>query len=115
MKPTISLFGTVCASTRNKHGAPGSCMVSNVTRLKMRRATGNPLYLDLARADRPFGEMALRAITERVNLSDQAEGVRKIFEGSYWCDGQRFLLGSPEAAFGPGETVRAHLGAKGGK
>jgi hypothetical protein len=104
--PPESLFGrlgmrttgAVYANVQNKHGAPGSCTLSNVALFKLWRATGDALYLELARetahnltqylsrADRPVGGMPPGWMTERVNLSDWAEGVGEIFEGSCWCE-----------------------------
>jgi hypothetical protein len=102
--PPQSLFGrtdmkttgSVWANVQNKHSAPSICTLSGDSLFKLYRATGNLLYLDLitdiahgipqyvSRPDRPVGQMPSGWITERVNLSDWAEGVGEIFEGSCW-------------------------------
>ena len=74
--------GSVVASVQNKHSAPGICTWSGDSLLKLYRATGNPVALDLltdiahgitqyiSREDRPLARMKAGGICERVNISD---------------------------------------------
>jgi hypothetical protein len=90
--------GSVMANVQNKHCAPGICTLSGDSLFRLFRATGNSLYLDLlkgiahgitqylSRADRPVGKMLKGWMCERVNLSDWAEGVGEVFNGSCWCE-----------------------------
>jgi len=105
--PKSSLFGrlnmkttgAVWASTQNKHGGPGICTSPGDCLLKLYRATGNKLYLDMlydvahnimqyiSRADRPIKDQHIGWINERVNLSDW-EGkasIGNIFQGNTWA------------------------------
>lgn len=91
--------GAVWASTQNKHGGPGICTASGDCLLKLYRATGNKLYLDMiydvahnimqyiARADRPIKDQHVGWINERVNLSDWEgkESIGNIFHGNTWA------------------------------
>lgn len=105
--PANSLFGkldmrstgAVWASTQNKHGGPAICTASGDCLLKLYRATGNKLYLqmlnDLAhnlmqyisREDRPINELHPGWINERVNLSDWEgkQNVGQVFSGNTWA------------------------------
>ncbi len=102
--------GAVWASTQNKHAAPGICTLSGDALLKLYRATGNPLYLDMledvahnlmqyiSRKDRPVMvnwdasqpsvALPLGWVNERVNMSDWegAEHVGEVFYGTTWAD-----------------------------
>ena len=104
--PPDSLFGrmgmraagSVWANVQNKHSAPGICNLSGDSLLKLFRATGDGLYLDmlrqtahnitqyLSRADQPVGGMPPGWMNERVNLSDWDNNVGGIFFGSCWCE-----------------------------
>jgi hypothetical protein len=92
--------GSVVASIQNKHSAPGICTWSGDSLLKLYRATGNELALDLltdiahgitqyiSRKDRTLGGLKAGEISERVNISDW-EGKDKVggnlFSAS-WCE-----------------------------
>lgn len=103
--------GAVWANVQNKHAAPGICTHSGDALLKLFRATGNPVYLDLlrdiahalplflSREDRPlarsFPPNSLRGalspagwMGERVNTSDWEgfEQVGGVDGGSCWCE-----------------------------
>ena len=100
----IRAAGSVWANVQNKHSAPGLCTSSGASLLKLYRATGDGLYMDLLRSiahfppqvvsypERPMytvGGDAMRPgeMCERVNLSDWegAEGVGdSIFGASAW-------------------------------
>ena len=86
-KMGIKSAGSVWASVQNKHAAPGMCTAGGGALLKLFRATGDPLYLELlsriahfipqtvSYPERPMFTVqgpALRPseICERVNLSD---------------------------------------------
>ncbi len=121
--PTRSTFGkldmlttgTVWANVQNKHAAPGICTLSGASLLKLWRATGEAVWLDLirdiarclpqyvSRADRPIPDtrtpkrwkvMRPGWVNERVNLSDwevrgepwEEIGVGEIFGGSCWSE-----------------------------
>jgi hypothetical protein len=105
--PSSSLFGSLdmrttgsyWASTQNKHAGPGICTHSGDCLLKLYRATGNELYLNmlydvahnimqyLSREDRPVGDLPPGWINERVNMSDwEGKGqVGGIFRGNTWA------------------------------
>ncbi len=105
--PENSLFGkldmrttgAVWANVQNKHGGPGICTASGDCLLKLYRATGNKLYLQMlkeiahnlmqyiSRADRPISKQHSGWINERVNLSDwEGKGqVGGIFNGNTWA------------------------------
>ena len=86
--------GSVVASVQNKHSAPGICTWSGDSLLKLYRATGNPVALDLltdiahgitqyiSREDRPLARMKAGGICERVNTSDW-EGKNKVGGGLF--------------------------------
>lgn len=107
--------GTVWANVQNKHAAPGICTLSGASLLKLWRATGEDVWLDLirdiarclpqyvSRADRPIPDtrtpkrwkvMRPGWVNERVNLSDwevrgqpwEEIGVGEIFGGSTWSE-----------------------------
>ena len=90
--------GVVFANTQNKHGSPGICTHSGLALLRLYRATGNPLYInllkDIARAipqymsrpDRPIKGMHDGWINERVSTTDWYEGIGEIFPGSTWAE-----------------------------
>jgi hypothetical protein len=105
--PENSLFGkldmrttgAVWANVQNKHGGPGICTASGDCLLKLYRATGNKLYIQLlndvahnlmqyiSREDRPISKQHIGWINERVNLSDwEGKGqVGGIFNGNTWA------------------------------
>lgn len=98
--------GSVYANVQNKHSAPGICTLSGVSLLKLYRATGNRLYLDLcqeiahnitqylSREDRPIlswddGKYLPPGwMCERVNMSDWEgkDKIGEVFYGSCWCE-----------------------------
>ena len=94
--------GAVWANLQNKHGAPAICTLSGDALLRLWRATGDALTLDLihdiahgipqylSRADRPLSEfMQPGWMCERVNLSDWegAEGVGgRLFGSCGWVE-----------------------------
>lgn len=91
--------GAVWASTQNKHGGPGICTASGDCLFKLYRATGNKLYLNMARdvahnimqyisrADRPIKDQRVGWINERVNLSDWEgkDNIGNVFHGNTWA------------------------------
>ncbi len=107
--------GTVWANVQNKHSAPGICTLSGASILKLWRATGDAIWLDLirdiarslpqyvSREDRPIPDvregkrwkvMPAGWVNERINLSDwevrgepwEEIGVGEIFGGSCWSE-----------------------------
>jgi hypothetical protein len=99
----ISTTGTVIANVQNKHASPGICTLSGDSLLRLFRATGKTIYLDLirdiatalpqfvSRSERPIlarlgGRLPVGWMCERVNLSDWLEPVGEIFHGSCWCE-----------------------------
>ena len=74
--------GAVVANAQNKHAAPGACTTSGASLLRLYRATGNPLYIELLRdmAHNILEFMSTRNhplfcaedayASERVNMSD---------------------------------------------
>ncbi len=104
--PETSLFGrldiqstgAVYANAQNKHAAPGICTYSGVELLKLYRATGNELYLELiydiahnipqylSLENRRIGKMPAGWMGERVNMSDWLEGVGEIVYHSTWAE-----------------------------
>jgi hypothetical protein len=90
--------GAVFANTQNKHGSPGICTHSGLALLRLYRATGNVLYLNLlkeiaqsipqymSRPDRPIKGMQDGWINERVSTTDWYEGIGEIFPGSTWAE-----------------------------
>jgi len=90
--------GAVFANTQNKHGSPGICTHSGLALLRIYRATGNPVYLELlkdiarsipqymSRPDRPIKGMHDGWINERVSTTDWFEGIGEIFPGSTWAE-----------------------------
>ena len=105
--PENSLFGeldmhtagAVWANIQNKHGGPGICTASGDCLLKLYRATGNKLYIQMlndvahnimqyiSRKDRPISKQHIGWINERVNLSDWEgkEQIGGIFNGNTWA------------------------------
>lgn len=111
--------GTVYANVQNKHSAPGMCTLSGVSLLKLFRATGDEVYLEmlkemahaipqyLSREDRPiiskrpnerWPVMDPGWMNERINMSDWEVrgspgdiGVGEIFGGSCWCEATMIL------------------------
>ena len=90
----IRAAGSVWANVQNKHSAPGICTASGVSLMKLYRATGDALYMDLLQSiahflpqvvsyqERPMYTIrgdALRPgeMCERVNLSDW-EGMENV-------------------------------------
>jgi hypothetical protein len=90
--------GVVFANTQNKHGSPGICTHSGLALLRLYRATGNPLYINLlkdivqtipqymSRPDRPIKGMQDGWMNERVSTTDWYEGIGEIFPGSTWAE-----------------------------
>jgi hypothetical protein len=95
--------GSVWANVQNKHSAPGICTLSGDSLLKLWRATGNSLYLDLlqeiahnlpqylSREDRQVGDPASMKpgyMCERVNFSDweERQNIGDSLFGSCWCE-----------------------------
>jgi hypothetical protein len=97
----VKTCGSVWASVQNKHSSPGICTWSGDSLLKLYRATGNPVALDLlsdiahgitqyiSRKDRPLAGMAAGGICERVNTSDW-EGKNNVganlFDSCSWSE-----------------------------
>ena len=104
--PPESLFGqmnmkttgAVFANTQNKHGSPGICTHSGLALLRLYRATGNELYLNLlqeitravpqflSHKGRPIKGLEEGWINERVSTTDWFEGIGEIFPGSTWAE-----------------------------
>ena len=90
--------GTVWANVQNKHSAPGFCTSSGSALLRLFRATGKRMYMDLirdiahalpqcvSRPERQISNLKTGWINERVNLSDwEGPGmVGNVFYGSCW-------------------------------
>lgn len=97
-KLDLKSAGTVWANVQNKHSAPGFCTSSGSALLRLFRATGKRIYMDMLRdiahalpqfVSRPGNRIAQLEdgwINERVNLSDWegAEMVGNVFHGSCW-------------------------------
>jgi hypothetical protein len=101
----IRTSGSVIANVQNKHSAPGICTLSGDSLLKLYRATGKEIYLELlreiaghlpqylSREDRPVKgwdgyDMPPGYMSERVNMSDW-EGkayVGEVIPYSCWCE-----------------------------
>jgi len=104
-KLNIRTTGSVWASTQNKHGGPGICTLSGDSLLKLYRATGNTLYLEMigdlahnimqyiSREDRPIGKLHSGWVNERVNLSDWEgkDRIGGIFNGNTWAQTSAML------------------------
>lgn len=98
-KLNMKTTGSVWASTQNKHGGPGICTASGDSLLKLYRATGNSLYLEMigdiahnlmqyiSREDRPIAGLHSGWINERVNLSDWEgkDNIGNVFDGNTWA------------------------------
>ncbi|WP_052350606.1 hypothetical protein [Paenibacillus gorillae] len=99
--------GTVLANAQNQHSAPGICTLSGDSLLKLFRATGDILYLELlrdiartipqylSRQDRPImswdeekSALPPGFVNERVNLSswEGEDKVGGVFNGSCWSE-----------------------------
>jgi len=90
--------GAVWANTQNKHGAPGICTHSGAAFLRLYRATGNLIYVDLLRditraipqylstKENPIPGLQPGWISERVSTTDWLEGIGQIFNGSTWAE-----------------------------
>ncbi|MEI8375067.1 MAG: hypothetical protein WCJ35_19760 [Planctomycetota bacterium] len=100
-KAGVHSMGAVWANVQNKHAAPAICTLSGDALLRLWRASGDPLALDLirdiahgipqylSREDRPLGgPMQPGWMCERVNLSDWegAKGVGANLFGSCWAE-----------------------------
>ncbi|MEI8087918.1 MAG: hypothetical protein WCG93_17030, partial [Paludibacter sp.] len=97
-KMDMKTTGVVFANTQNKHGSPGICTHSGLALLRLYRATGNVLYLNLlkdiaqiipqylSRHDRPIKGMEDGWMNERVSTTDWYEGIGEIFPGSTWAE-----------------------------
>jgi hypothetical protein len=97
-KMNMKTKGAVFANTQNKHGSPGICTHSGLALLRIYRATGNTLYLNLlkdilqsvpqylSRPDRPIKGMKDGWMNERVSTTDWYEGIGEIFPGSTWAE-----------------------------
>lgn len=119
-KAGIRTTGSVYANTQNKHSAPGICTLSGLGLLKIFRATGDLLALDLLRdiarglpqylphPGRPLGDARPGHMCERVNMTDW-EGVERMGETlrmTTWAE-TSLMLTSVEI---PGVYVRPDLG-----
>lgn len=99
--------GTVLANAQNQHSAPGICTLSGDSLLKLFRATGDVLWLELlrdiaraipqymSREDRPIASwdedrsiLPPGFVNERVNLSswEGEDKVGGVFNGSCWSE-----------------------------
>jgi hypothetical protein len=90
-KAGIRTTGSVYANTQNKHSAPGLCTLSGLGLLKLFRASGDCLALDLLRDIarglpqylphplKPLGDAKPGHMCERVNMTDW-EGPERIGE-----------------------------------
>ncbi|OBZ18026.1 hypothetical protein A8L34_00070 [Bacillus sp. FJAT-27264] len=99
--------GTVLANAQNQHSAPGICTLSGDSLLKLFRATGDVLFLELlrdiartipqylSRQDRPIESwdedgsiLPPGFVNERVNLSawEGRDKVGGVFNGSCWSE-----------------------------
>lgn len=105
----VNTVGSVWASCRNKHSAPGICTLSGDSLLKLYRLTGDEAYLELckdiafflpqvvARPDRPIlvhPEIRHRGanlepgfMCERVNMSDweHYDWIGEVYNHPCWC------------------------------
>jgi len=91
-------LGTMFASAQNKCAVPGICSHSGSSLLKLYRATGNVLYLDLiteiahslsqyvSREDRPIEPLWPGAMNERIEMADWLEPIGEIFDSSSWAE-----------------------------
>lgn len=99
----IKSAGGVFANSQNGHGSPGICTHSGNTYLKLYRATGKGIYLQLlrelahnltqylSREDRPIFTPDGRPlpsgwINERLNTSDWDDNLGGVFYGSTWAE-----------------------------
>ncbi|MGO4537274.1 hypothetical protein [Paenibacillus sp. 2TAB19] len=101
----IRTTGSVIANVQNKHSAPGICTLSGDSLLKLYRATGKAMYMELlreiagnlpqylSRSDRPVRgwdghNMPPGYMSERVNMSDwEGKGyVGEVIPYSCWCE-----------------------------
>lgn len=101
----IRTTGSVIANVQNKHSAPGICTLSGDSLLKLYRATGNEIYMELIREiagnmaqylsleDRPVkgwdgNNMPIGYMSERVNMSDWEgkSNVGEVIPYSCWCE-----------------------------
>ncbi|GGG85666.1 hypothetical protein [Paenibacillus radicis (ex Gao et al. 2016)] len=99
--------GTVLANAQNQHSAPGICTLSGNSLLKLFRATGDMLWLELLRDiartipqymsrndrpimswDEPGSHLPAGFVNERVNLSawEGEDKVGGVFNGSCWSE-----------------------------
>ncbi|WP_063510414.1 hypothetical protein [Paenibacillus gorillae] len=99
--------GTVLANAQNQHSAPGICTLSGDSLLKLFRATGDMLWLELLRDiartipqymsrddrpimswDEPSSRLPAGFVNERVNLSawEGEDKVGGVFNGSCWSE-----------------------------
>lgn len=99
-KAGIHSTGSVYANTQNKHAAPGLCTYSGLALLKLFRATGDRLCVDLLREIafglpqylphplHPVGDAVFGRMCERVNLTDWEgeEGIGETLEMSTWAE-----------------------------
>ena len=96
-KMNMKTTGAVFANTQNKHGSPGICTHSGLALMRLYRATGNALYLQLlqeitqsvpqylATAKRPIKGLEEGWINERVSTTDWFE-IGENFPGSTWAE-----------------------------
>jgi hypothetical protein len=94
----IKTHGAVYANTQNKHGAPGICTFSGVALLRLYRATGKMVYLEVLRdiarfipqmlshPNRPIEGMQPGWMTERVSTTDWFEGLGELMYGSTFAE-----------------------------
>ena len=96
-KMNMKTMGTVFANTQNKHASPGICTHSGLALLRLYRATGNVLYLNLlkditqsipqflATAQRPIKGLEEGWMNERISTTDWFE-IGENFPGSTWAE-----------------------------
>lgn len=96
-KMNMKTTGTVFANTQNKHASPGICTHSGLALLRLYRATGNILYLNLLKeitqaipqflstAQRPIKGLEEGWINERISTTDWQE-IGENFPGSTWAE-----------------------------
>jgi hypothetical protein len=99
-KADIRTTGSVYANTQNKHSAPGLCTFSGLGLLKLFRATGDRLPLELLcdiafglpqylpHPLRPIGDSVVGRMCERVNMTDWegAERIGETLRMSTWAE-----------------------------
>lgn len=96
----IKSMGAVYANTQNKHGAPGICTASGIALLRLYRATGKDVYLELLKdiahnitqyipcCKNPIGNVKEGWVCERVNMTDWEgpDNIGEIVGLSTWAE-----------------------------